>query len=118
MKAGEKFRKSVKKFVEKRVYIWDLIYLKEGEILNDGKQKTIVARFVRNSFTNEYRTFEGDDYKQVKIIDKLEGKVKLIQIYNEFERLGSLQSFFIARKLTKRPEFKIRIGVYLKELIN
>lgn len=113
MKPGKKFKKSIRKFIQRRVYIWDLIYLKEGEKLSDDTQKTIVARFVQNSFVGEYK---GNDNQQVSIIDNLEGRASLYQIYQKFRQVGSVEAFLIARELSKRPEYKIRIGTYLKEL--
>lgn len=110
MKKGQKFQKAIKKYINERVFFWDLQF----QTKENPEDYVIITRFVNGSFTKEYRRA---NYEPTIIFDALKGDPNFYQIYSKMQNMSSGDAFLLARELTKnRTNLHIKINHKLKEL--
>lgn len=98
--------KGIQRFLEERVYGWDLRFTDEEH------DNVLVVRYVGDQFQNTFR----EETKSIDVRDFFNSST-LYQIHYQLRELGKVKAFQIARELVQNREgFSIGIDYKLKEL--
>ena len=106
MKVGKRFRKAMIKLLKKRVYIWELRFIKY-------EHDFPVVRFIQGHFVDHY--WDKETKEKVYLNDNFIG-IYQHQIYGKLSKMSNQEAFFKAREIAKSNNYFMDIAYYMKEL--